>query len=78
MISKLPQCIKLKSVLLWQTLKPPFSKLLTKHPKRGLTIHVWCSREIVEESKAARIERGVLKFWSVVQRYVHYRSAVIA
>ena len=33
-----------------------------------LTVQVWCSLEIVEESSAARIERGVLKLFRVVQR----------
>lgn len=32
------------------------------------TFHVCCNLEMVEESSAAKIERGVLKLFRVVQR----------
>ncbi len=33
------------------------------------TVHVWLKREMVDESSAAKIDRGVLKFCNEAQRY---------
>ena len=62
-VSELPERLELDLCLLRQTLRKSTrhqSTPRTIHHQGRLTTQVWCSLAIVDESRAARIDRGVL------------------